>query len=136
MKNNLKEASTMLRKLVVLVLFGVLLVGGIAYSQPTVLSETQLEDTIGGCWAMCNAPTHCCEHTGCWYPGYPGPYSYLYQPYYHYVCSLSLYPASCSNLPNSKLKCCTIIVYELPGCNGEYIIGTTTQYEAGCGLYP
>ncbi|MBC7328173.1 hypothetical protein H5T87_08690 [bacterium] len=125
----------MLRRLAVLVLFGVLLAGSIAFSQPIALSEVQMENAKAGCWAMCNTPKHCCDYEGCYYPGYPAPYSYLYQPYLHYVCSFSLYPASCSNI-NPNMKCCTILVYELPGCNGEYLIGYQVKSEPGCGYYP
>ncbi|MGB9608276.1 MAG: hypothetical protein ACPL7E_07040 [bacterium] len=125
----------MLRSVLVLLVFGLLILSLQAYGQTIELSSAQMEEAKGGCWAMCDKEKHCCDHIGCYYPGYPAPYSYLYQPYLHYVCSFSIYPASCSNL-NPAMKCCTILIYELPGCNGEYWIGTQVLTEPGCGYYP
>jgi len=132
MKNNQKEASAMLRKLVVLVLFGVLLVGGIAYSQPTVLSETQLEDTIGGWWKMCDKLDDCAQP--CLYSSDLNK-SYETKPVYHYSCSFSIYPASCSDF--ADLICGEVWTYLSRDCTGNGYHAPNAYFtEKGCGLYP
>jgi hypothetical protein len=124
----------MLRKVLLLLVVGTLLIGIQAYAKTFELSPAQMEEAKGGCWALCDNSYNCLGGIGC-QAIWPNA-SKLLQPYLVYTCRPVLYNASCSII-NPNAYCGKIIYYgDTITCNGEHIVYEENHYTGSCGLYP
>ena len=120
----------MFRKVLLLLVVGMLLIGIQAFAQTFELSQAQMEDVKAGCWAMCDKVAD--RAMSCWYSPELNK-SYEVKPVRHYVCSFSIWPANCSNF--ASLRGGEVWSYVGKGCKDvPYQSGFWT--EPGCGLYP
>lgn len=123
----------MLKKSVVLVVLGIMLASGTAFSHPMALSEAQMEETGGGEKKACIKYGYCaqlCTNI------LIGRKSYLVHGYYqgtsygHYYCENVNYSSECFD--NLDLVCGLRVDFADYNCTGG-VVSQYTVTDKGCG---